>query len=145
MTNVCVSRFVYSSDGQPTILNALWLPGEPNDFEDREQCVIVGFLGSMEWNDIDCNGFDNYICQIPLVEEDQIIVDNYAATEVANAEVDCPVGWTKIQDECFYVSQYRLSFMGAIERCAAIKEDAILFEPRTFTIDDGMDIMTLLV
>ncbi|XP_060619827.2 hepatic lectin-like [Anolis sagrei] len=42
-----------------------WKQGEPNDYQNQEDCAEMGVLG--EWNDVACNNKGLYICEKPLL------------------------------------------------------------------------------
>nr|XP_002129984.1 mannose-binding protein C [Ciona intestinalis] len=48
-------RFVWEDGSSLKSSEANWYPGEPNDFENKEDCVGGNFANSLQWNDYKCS------------------------------------------------------------------------------------------
>ncbi|GFR62275.1 lectin C-type domain protein [Elysia marginata] len=58
-------KFVYYHSGEPVPQKVTWLPGEPNDSLQNEDCM--GFWYAKKGlNDIRCDRVVKYVCEIPL-------------------------------------------------------------------------------
>ena len=57
----------YDTCGKP-LTYARWRPGQPDDYQGRENCGKMHVNGAQKakWNDNDCNNKYGYICQIKL-------------------------------------------------------------------------------
>uniref|UniRef100_A0A667X7Y7 C-type lectin domain-containing protein n=1 Tax=Myripristis murdjan TaxID=586833 RepID=A0A667X7Y7_9TELE len=64
-TLVRVRRYSWSDD--TPLLHTNWGPGEPNNFDDREECVemVSNNNGNYSWwNDLNCDAHQDWICKI---------------------------------------------------------------------------------
>jgi len=43
-----------------------WYPGEPNNFDNREACVVLAGDRSYTWNDYNCNFMFCSVCEIDM-------------------------------------------------------------------------------
>ncbi|XP_061171695.1 perlucin-like [Saccostrea echinata] len=64
--------FVWTSLGQPFSYKN-WIPGDPNNANAGEDCVIANWSGDGRWADADCEWEEYYICQKESDDETMII------------------------------------------------------------------------
>ncbi|XP_073833396.1 C-type lectin mannose-binding isoform-like [Musca autumnalis] len=56
-------KFIWTSNGH-TFNYTNWARNEPNNMRNsNERCVLLGFFGTMQWNDVNCYWLAGYICE----------------------------------------------------------------------------------
>ncbi|KAJ8277624.1 hypothetical protein GJAV_G00077700 [Gymnothorax javanicus] len=89
-----------------------WGYGEPNNYNNAELCVEVGFYYGRPWNDRHCESYNNWICQIRrgvvLKPPPTAIVQEY------NTTVD---GWIVYNNTQYYINTQRLAMEDARAYC----------------------------
>ncbi|XP_065117913.1 macrophage mannose receptor 1-like [Paramisgurnus dabryanus] len=58
------SGYVWSDQTPSDYQN--WASGEPNNYNNNENCAEYGYYSGNKWNDQDCDAFINWVCQIPI-------------------------------------------------------------------------------
>ena len=69
------SRYVWNFQKYPTQSYFPWGNGEPSNYNGNcniENCVVIKSSG--EWNDVICDSFNPYICQVSSIYNGEIIV-----------------------------------------------------------------------
>ncbi|XP_076455860.1 macrophage mannose receptor 1-like [Babylonia areolata] len=98
------------SDGQGVVYTN-WLPGEPNDYNGREDCVLWHLTDSnvtdgsvpYGWQDANCYVARRYICYIPRRKLSSINTTPVPPTAVTSSL--CPSNqWLYVLGQCYYVS-----------------------------------------
>ncbi|KAJ7986772.1 hypothetical protein DPEC_G00331850 [Dallia pectoralis] len=106
------------SDGTP-VSHTNWGNGEPNNHEDREDCVemVTNSAGTSSWwNDINCDSHENWICMI--VKGKPPILPPVPPPPIPAPDCGTNPGWRKNGDICYYYNDTDIvDFHTAILRC----------------------------
>ncbi|RXN31634.1 macrophage mannose receptor 1 [Labeo rohita] len=106
------SGFVWT-DGTPSDFEN-WGFGEPNNYNNQEHCAESGFYYGRKWNDRDCEAYNNWICQIPIVEY--------------NKTSD---GWIQYNSSQYFVNEDRLPMEDARSFCKKNHADLVVITGQT--------------
>ncbi|KAK0140766.1 Macrophage mannose receptor 1 [Merluccius polli] len=113
------------TDGSP-LSHTNWGPGEPNDHDDRENCVemVSSTNGTMSfWNDLNCDAHQDWICMIP--KGTTPIVPPVPPSPVPAPDCGVNPGWRKNNGFCYYYNDTDIvDFHTALRRC--LEEGALL-------------------
>jgi hypothetical protein len=55
--------FVWVNNAEKSTYTS-WLPGNPDNWNNIEDCAEAGYLTVGKWNDEDCNALDSFICEV---------------------------------------------------------------------------------
>ncbi|XP_047425524.1 macrophage mannose receptor 1 [Mugil cephalus] len=110
------------SDGTP-VSHTNWGPGEPNNHDDREDCVemVSNFNGTFSWwNDLNCDAHQDWICMIAKGKNP--VEPPEPPSPVPAPECGSNPGWRKNNDICYYYNDTDIvDFHTAQRRCYAEK------------------------
>ncbi|XP_047200502.1 macrophage mannose receptor 1 [Hippoglossus stenolepis] len=114
------------SDGSP-LSHTNWGPGEPNNHEDREDCVemVSSPNGTFSWwNDLNCDAHQDWICTITKGRTP--ILPPVPPPPLPAPDCGTNVGWRKNNDICYYYNDTDVvDFHTAIMRCYAEKASLV--------------------
>ncbi|KAL2085100.1 hypothetical protein ACEWY4_018420 [Coilia grayii] len=103
--------FVWSDESPSDFEN--WGYGEPNNYNDNEHCAETNFYYRHSWNDIDCERYNDWICQIR-----KGLVPNPPPTAVTAAEYNLTSdGWIEVNTSQYFINQEKLSMEDAQAFC----------------------------
>uniref|UniRef100_A0A096MA02 C-type lectin domain-containing protein n=1 Tax=Poecilia formosa TaxID=48698 RepID=A0A096MA02_POEFO len=110
------------SDGTP-LSHTNWGHGEPNNHEDREECVemVSSNNGTFSWwNDLNCDAHQDWICIISKGKTP--IIPPVPPSPVPAPDCGSNPGWRKNNNICYYYNDTDIvDFHTAIMRCYAEK------------------------
>ncbi|MEQ2275125.1 hypothetical protein XENORESO_021066 [Xenotaenia resolanae] len=110
------------SDGTP-LSHTNWGHGEPNNHEDREDCVemVSSTNGSFSWwNDLNCDAHQDWICMISKGKTPTI--PPVPPSPVPAPDCGSNPGWRKNNNICYYYNDTDVvDFHTAMTRCFAEK------------------------
>ncbi|KAF7653995.1 hypothetical protein LDENG_00075190, partial [Lucifuga dentata] len=110
------------SDGTP-LSHTNWGPGEPNNHEDREDCVemVSNKNGTHSWwNDLNCDAHQDWICMIAKGKTP--ILPPMPPPPLPAPDCGTNPGWRKNNNICYYYNDTDIvDFHTALTRCYAEK------------------------
>ncbi|KAK5617685.1 hypothetical protein CRENBAI_001663 [Crenichthys baileyi] len=110
------------SDGTP-LSHTNWGRGEPNNHEDREDCVemVSSTNGTFSWwNDLNCDAHQDWICMISKGKTP--IIPPVPPSPVPAPDCGSNPGWRKNNNICYYYNDTDVvDFHTAMTRCFAEK------------------------
>ena len=98
-----------------------WLPDEPNDMGNGEDCVHVTST-DRGWNDLGCEEKRPFVCQ----------------KSARYSYPDCPEGWIQRGENCYRYVKSRGSFTNAMTKCEEESRGASLASVRSDTDADEL-------
>ncbi|XP_063063355.1 macrophage mannose receptor 1 isoform X2 [Engraulis encrasicolus] len=103
--------FVWSDESPSDYEN--WGYGEPNNYNDNEHCAETTFFYSHSWNDMDCERYNDWICQIRRGQ-----APKPPPTAVTVAEFNTTVdGWLEVNGSQYYINSDKMSMDDAQSYC----------------------------
>ncbi|XP_076014518.1 uncharacterized protein LOC143007034 [Genypterus blacodes] len=108
------------SDGTP-VSYTNWGPGEPNNHDNREDCVemMSNANGTHSWwNDLNCDAHMDWVCMI--AKDKTPILPPVPPPPVPAPDCGTNPGWRKYNDTCYYYNDTDVvDFHTAMRRCYA--------------------------
>uniref|UniRef100_A0A673AFI2 Macrophage mannose receptor 1-like n=1 Tax=Sphaeramia orbicularis TaxID=375764 RepID=A0A673AFI2_9TELE len=106
------------SDGTPVNFQH-WQEGEPNNFNNAENCVefrIYNWDESGSWNDVNCESYNDWLCQIRA---------GNVADSIPYETTDD--GWIKWGGNQYYINRYSMAMEDARQYCRNRHGDLVSF------------------
>ncbi|XP_026888044.2 macrophage mannose receptor 1-like isoform X2 [Electrophorus electricus] len=114
------------TDGTPSDYEN-WNSGEPNNYNNNEHCVEVILQHGCEWNDRDCDAYNDWICQISLGT-----TPKPPPTNVPQAEFNITAdGWIEFSGYQYFINKNALSMEDARDFCKKNHSDLIVITGQT--------------
>ncbi|XP_057205100.1 macrophage mannose receptor 1-like isoform X7 [Triplophysa rosa] len=76
-----------------------WDSGQPNNYNNNENCAEYGYKSNRKWNDRDCGKLIDWICQIPIG-----ITPKYPSTSVIQGYNKTSDGWTVFNGSQYFIN-----------------------------------------
>ena len=109
----CASTFTY------------YLPGEPNNYNNGEDCVSVCFGGRTMWNDMPCGAQTHCVCEKNGGTSAAVLSPHMAVLETTPAvaathEVACPKGWVNNFGKCYLTTLPKQDYISCVSTCTTL-------------------------
>ncbi|KAM9441427.1 macrophage mannose receptor 1-like [Clarias gariepinus] len=107
-----------------------WDYGEPNNLLSREHCAEI-FMPFNKWNDVNCETYNNWICQIRLGTTPKPPPTNTPQAEVTITDD----GWIQFSGSQYYINDEHLDMEDARTACKKSHSDLVVItsqSERTF-------------
>ncbi|XP_067686863.1 macrophage mannose receptor 1-like [Haliotis asinina] len=100
-----------------------WVPGEPNDYGNSEDCGFV-VVSNARWNDLNCQRRNGYICKkLGNVQATTAQPTTSPMTLPAGKYYGCQPGWKPYLNSCYLVVKTEVTWQAARTACRAAGGD----------------------
>uniref|UniRef100_A0A8C0J0M3 C-type lectin domain-containing protein n=1 Tax=Chelonoidis abingdonii TaxID=106734 RepID=A0A8C0J0M3_CHEAB len=101
-----------------------WADGEPNNYDENEKCAMFNGYTDMQWNDMFCEKFYDWSCQI----KKGATLKSEPSTAFEYTYKVSEDGWIIYEDKAYYFSHETLPMEKAREYCKKNSGDLVVIE-----------------